>query len=217
MRVFFRFVVLLLLLLLLLPAGLVVKAQISTRASTPDDGSAQVDSGHYAKQLSSVDPVTRRSAAEALAQLAALDQKKLVEGYVIQEKDKRVRLSLNWALYRMGKSTVLYEIVRDLDSSRHDQAAGYLAQLESPTPLYAFLRPNEIVTKATGRLIEVFGRIGDAETLDHLKPFANSFDPKIAAATESSMEMIEHRLATPQPATKTRPRVVGTSEQPQRR
>jgi HEAT repeat protein len=207
MKTFFRLVAL----ALILSGGLVVKAQSPT--SSQDDASTEVDSAHYAKQLSSVDPVTRRSAAEALAQLAAPDQKKLVEGYVIQEKDKRVRLALNWALYRMGKSTVLFEIVRDLDSARHDQAAGYLAQLESPAPLYAFLQPNEIVTKATGRLIEVFGQIGDAETLDHLKPFAGSFDPKIAEASKSSMEMIEHRLASPQPVTKTRPRVVGTSEQ----
>lgn len=206
MKIFFRFLAC----ALVLSGGLAVQAQ----SSATDDGATQVDSAHYAKQLSSIDPVTRRSAAEALAQLAAPDQRKLVEGYVIEEKDKRVRLALNWALYRMGKSTVLFEVVRDLDSARHDQAAGYLTQLESPAPLYLFLRPDDIVTKVTGRLIEVLGQIGDAETLDHLKPFANSFDPKIAEATRSSIEMIQHRLAEPQPATKSRPRVVSKSEQP---
>lgn len=206
MKIFFRFVELALVL------SLCIAAQAQSAA--PDDSATQVDSGHYAKQLSSIDPVTRRSAAEALAQLAAQEQRKLVEGYVIQEKDKRVRLALNWALYRMGKSTVLAEIVRDLDSARHDQAAGYLRQLESPGPLYVFLRTDEIVTKATGRLIEVFGQIGDAETLDHLKPFATSFDPKIAETTKSSIEMIEHRITEPQPAAKSRPRVVGNGEPP---
>ena len=208
MKILFRFVAS----ALVLFAGLAVQAQ----SSAGDDTSAQVDSAHYTKQLSSVDPVTRRSAAEALAQLADPGQRKLLEGYAIQEKDKRVRLALNWALYRMGKSTVLFEIVRDLDSSRHDQTEGYLAQLESPLPLYSFLRPDDIITKVTGRLIEVLGQIGDAGTLDRLKPFAGSFDPKIAEATKSSMEMIERRLAETQPGTKTRPRVVGRSEQPER-
>src|SRR5438105_2996727 len=97
-------------------------------------------SAEYAKQLSSIDPVNRQSAAEGLARLVAIDQRKLVDGYLREEKDKRVRLALNWAAYRMGKSQSLFEIVRDLDSSRHDQAAGYLRRLEGPEALYVFLK-----------------------------------------------------------------------------
>src|SRR5438552_18139835 len=59
----------------------------SARAHTIQDGAAaQIDSAQYAKQLSSADPSSRRSAAEALARLVALDQKKLVEGYLLEEK-----------------------------------------------------------------------------------------------------------------------------------
>src|SRR3977135_3889295 len=99
--------------------SLAVKAQ----SSAPDDGATQVDSAQYARRLSSSNAQTRQGAAEALGRLAAVEQKKLIEGYVLQEKDKRVRLALNWALYRMGKSQTLFAIVRDLDSSRRDQAA----------------------------------------------------------------------------------------------
>ena len=179
-----------------------------------NDAADQSESAQYAKQLSSPEPATRQAAAEALARLVALDQKKLVEGYVLQEKDKRVRLALNWALYRMGKSPALFPIVRDLDSSRHDQAANYLAQLESAEPLYLFLREENTRPKVIVGVIDVLGRIGDAETLQQIKPFMDSPDPKVAEAAQLSTNMINHRLGEAQPATKTRPRTAGKPDQP---
>ena len=195
---------------LLLAPGLAVKAQSSTK----DEAATQIDSAQYARQLSSSNPQTRQSAAEELARLAAIEQKKLVEGYVLEERDKRVRLALNWALYRMGKSMMLFPIVRDLDSSRHDQAADYLAQLESPEPLYSFLRQENMTAKVTARLLEVLGRVGDAETLVQIKPLTASFDPKISEAAQASTNMIQQRLGQPQQPGKTRPRVLGRGEQP---
>jgi HEAT repeat protein len=167
------------------------------------------NSAQFARQLSSSDPLTRQAAAEALARLAAVDQKKLVEGYVLEEKDKRVKLALSWALYRMGKSMMLFSVVRDLDSARHDQAADYLAQLESPEPLYTFLRQENMTPKVTARLLEVLGRVGDGETLVQIKPLAGSFDPKVAEAAQSAANMIQHRLDQPQEPVQTRPRITG--------
>src|SRR5712692_6480341 len=95
----------------------IAQAQTSAQEESSD---TRALSAQYAKQLSSFDPLARQEAAEGLARLVALDQKKLVEGYVLEEKDKRVRLALNWAIYRMGKSEALFQIVRDLDSPRHD-------------------------------------------------------------------------------------------------
>jgi HEAT repeat protein len=172
------------------------------------------DSAQYARQLSSIDPITRRTAAEALARLAALDQKKLVEGYLLQEKDKRVKLALNWALYRMGKGEMLFPIVRDLDSVRHDQAADYLAQMERPDDLYFFLKQDNTPLKVEARLIEVLGQIGDGESLNQIKPFIDHFDSNIAAAAKTATAQIQQRLAQGQPNEKTRPRVIGKSAPP---
>src|SRR5262249_19453604 len=115
----------------ILVSGITVVAQ----SPQADSSGTLLTSAQYARQLSSSDAATRQAGAEALAKIVALDQKKLCEGYFLQEKDKRVRLALNWALYRMGKSQTLYQIVWDLESSRHDQAADYLAQLEGPDAL----------------------------------------------------------------------------------
>jgi HEAT repeat protein len=179
-----------------------------------NDADDQSESAQYAKQLSSPDPATRQAAAEALARLVALNQKKLVEGYVLQEKDKRVRLALQWALYRMGKSTALFQIVRDLDSSRQDQAINYLSQIESGEPLYVFLREENTRPKVIVAVIDVLGRIGDAETLQQIKPFVDSPDPKVSEAAQLSTNMINHRLGEAQPGTKTRPRTIVKTDQP---
>ena len=174
----------------------------------------RADSSEYARQLSSFDPLVRQAGAEGLARLVALDQKKLVEGYLLEEKVKRVRLALNWALYRMGKSETLFQIVRDLDSPRHDQAADYLTHLESPQPLYVLLPQDNTPAKVRVRLLEVLGQIGDAETLKQIKPFTESFDPKISQAAQFASNQIQHRVDEPQSAVKTRPRVVGNTPPP---
>lgn len=186
---------------------------VQAQAAADDELDSRANSSELAKQLSSAEAIVRQRAAEALARLAAVEQKKLVEGYLLEEKDKRVRLALNWAVYRMGKSPALFQIVRDLDSSRHDQAAGYLTQLEGPQPLYIFLKPEEITTKVTVRLLEVLGQIGNAETIAHIRPFTTFFDPKLAGTAQLAISQIEHRLAQPQPAAPTRPRSVRKPEQ----
>src|SRR5437660_8354747 len=85
--------------------GSIARAQ----SSAPDESTdTRALSAQYAKQLSSFDPRARQEGAEGLARLVALDQKKLVEGYLLEEKDKRVRLALNWALYRMSQSETLF-------------------------------------------------------------------------------------------------------------
>ncbi|HYY43199.1 MAG TPA: hypothetical protein VE775_10745 [Pyrinomonadaceae bacterium] len=47
------------------------------------------------RRLASNDPLARQQAAEELAQLAAAGERRLVEGYRLQEKNTRVRLALD--------------------------------------------------------------------------------------------------------------------------
>ncbi len=147
-----------------------------------------------ARQLTDRDALVRQRAAEELARLAAVEQRKVVEGYRLQEKNRRVGLALDWALYRMGKAERLFPIVRAFDSSNSEQARSYLVQLESPEPLYMFLET------AKGRtlvgLLEVFARTGDEDTLRRIKPCIGSNDPKVAEAARFAEREISRRLAT---------------------
>jgi len=175
----------------------------------PVDGvDARSDPAEFAKQLGSSDAHVRQRSAEALARLAATSQRKLVEGYQLQEKNKEVRLALDWALYRMGRAEALYRIVDELDSGRQNQAVGYLAELESPDVLYPFLKRSNNAPRINAGLLKALARIGDAQTLDLIKPFRESHQPYVAEAAEVAHDEIEKRLGEPAPTTRARPRTV---------
>jgi hypothetical protein len=178
----------------------------------PIDGvDARSDSAEFAKQLSNADPLVRQRSAEALAQLAATDHRKLVEGYQLQEKNKEVRLALDWALYRMGKSEALYRVVHDLDSGRQEQAIRYLSELESPDLLYPFLNKEKNRPRVTAGLLKALARIGDAHTLEVVKPYRESHEPFVAEAAEIAHDEIEKRLGEAVQPTRARPRTVSTT------
>ena len=196
---------------LILAAAVMFMASAPARAQSDDDeGFGVPDStaaADAAKRLINRDPLVRQRAAEELARLAATDWRHLVDGYRQQEKDSRVKLALDWALYRMGKSETLYQIVRELDSSsRFTQAQGYLGQLDSPEPLYIFLDPAKGKVKI--RLLEALARTGDADTIERIKPYANSPDYQVASAAKSSIREIETRLAQTPTDAPSRPRRV---------
>lgn len=193
-------------------AGLLVFiAAANARAQATDDQANAEDPAAVAvKQLASRDPLARQHAAEELARLEATDQRRLVEGYRLEEKNARVKLALEWALYRMGKADSLFAIVRALDSARSDQAVSYLETLEHPDPLYLFLQQVNGNTQA--RLLEILAKIGDTNTLDKIKPYAESYDPKIAAAAKKAAREIEQRGGQSPANATTRPRTVGKDE-----
>jgi HEAT repeat protein len=196
--------------LMLFMSGMVVWVD----GQSPIDGiDARTNTADLAKQLGSSDPLVRQRSAEALAKLAATDQRKIVEGYVLEEKNKDVRLALEWALYRMGRSESLFRVVRDLDSGRQDQAIGYLSSLESPEFLYPFLKNQNNPPKVTAGLLRALARIGNADTLELIKPYRESLQPFVAEAAETASDEIEKRLgqesSTPSSG---RPR---TTEKPQ--
>lgn len=181
----------------------------ASMAQSPLDGvDARSNPADFAKQLGSADPLLRQRSAEALARLAATDQRKLVEGYRLQENNKEVRLALDWALYRMGRSEALYRIVDELDSGRQDQAIGYLSELESPDVLYPFLKRSSNAPRINAGLLKALARIGDAQTLEIVSPFRDSHQPYVAEAAEVAHDEIEKRLGEPAPTTRVRPRTV---------
>jgi HEAT repeat protein len=187
---------------------LVVAVGVNAQTVPIDGVDARSDPAEFAKQLNSPDAHVRQQSAEALARLAATDQRKLVEGYRLQEKNKDVRLALDWALYRMGRSEALYGIVDELDSGRQAQAVGYLSELESPDVLYPFLKRTSNAPRINAGILKALARIGDAQTLDLIKPFRESHQPYVAEAAEVAHDEIEKRLGETAPEVRARPRTV---------
>jgi hypothetical protein len=144
-------------------------------------------------QLGSVDPLIRERGAEELARLAPVDQIHLVEGYRLQEKDKGVRLALDWALYRMGQPERLYAVVNELNGRINAQAAGYLGQVDDPSALYPFL--NSVAGKTLVGVLTALGATGNAETLTKIRIFKSNFDPLVSRAASDAEASIQQRLA----------------------
>jgi HEAT repeat protein len=194
--------------LVLIPLLLSLAGATNAQTAAIDGVDARSNPADFTKQLSNPDPNVRQRSAEALARLAATSERKLVEGYQFQEKNKQVRLALDWALYRMGRSEALYRIVHDLDSGRQDQAIGYLSELESPDLLYPFLKKENNPPRVNAGLLKALAHIGDAQSLDLIKPFRESHQPYVAEAAEIAHDEIEKRLSEPGQTTRVRPRTV---------
>ena len=201
----------------LLAAHLCADNLSSVRAATaghePAQGqefTAAKSSADVARKLSSRNPLQRREAAEELAQAVAVEHLRLVEGYRVQEKDASVRLALDWALYRMGRSQALFPLVAALDTARADQSIKYLSRLDAPNALYIFL--NRVNAKTQIRLLEVLARVGDSETLEHIKPFYASLDPTISDAAKFAEREITIRLEETPKEDPKRPRQTGKKE-----
>jgi HEAT repeat protein len=186
-----------------------VATAVSAQTQTPIDGiDARTNTAELAKQLSDADPNVRQRSAEALARLAAADQTKLVEGYYLQEKNKEVRLAMDWALYRFGKSQSLFRIVHDLDSGRQEQAIGYLSQLESPDALYPILKKSNNAPRVNVGLLRALAAMGNMQTLEVIKPYLDSLQPYVAEAAENATDEINKRLGEGESgSSRTRPRV----------
>lgn len=195
----------LILLLIFACAAIIAHAQGNDNESNPQDPAMLA-----AKQLSSRDPLVRQHAAEELARLEATDQRRLVEGYRLEEKNQRVRLALDWALYRFGKKEALFPVLSALDSSRSDQAQSYLVTLDNPEPLYFFL--DHVNGNTQVKLLDILAKVGNQETIARIKPYKESFDPMIVKAAKKAERAIEKRLAEMPANTNTRPRQVGNGE-----
>ena len=195
--------------LILIAIALFVVTPAQAQQAPIDGVDARSDPAEFAKHLNSPDALVRQRSAEALARLAATDQLKLVEGYQLQEKNKEVRLALDWAIYRMGRAEALYRVVDDLDSGRQEQAIRYLSELESPDLLYPFLKRSNNAPRINAGLLKALAHTGDAQTLELIKPFRESHQPYVAEAAEVAYDEIEKRLGEPAtPATRARPRTV---------
>jgi hypothetical protein len=187
------------------------------RAQDEPSKAPGADSSTVARKLSSRNPLERRAAAEELARLVAVEHRRLAEGYRAQEKDTRVKLALDWALYRMGKNETLFQLVGALDEKKEaEQVVGYLKQLEGPDPLYLFL--GRVNGHTQIRLLEVLAAVGDRDTLERIQPYTESLDPLIADAAKFAEREITIRVEETPAAEPKRERKTGktgeSEEQP---
>ena len=91
------------------------------------------------------------------------------------------------------------------------QSVSYLKQLESPAPLYVFL--GHVNGNTEIRLLEVLASVGDAGTIERIKPYTESTDPGIADAAKFAEREINLRIEETPRVEPKRQRKVGTTSE----
>ncbi|MFY9609372.1 MAG: HEAT repeat domain-containing protein [Blastocatellia bacterium] len=146
----------------------------------------------FAENITNKDGDRRQQAAEGLARLAKPQYLDQISQLIVNEKNGDVRLADHWALYRMGSNPHLTYIVQKLDTDQAGQARGYLLE-SNPADLYVHIHSS---SKEIRRgVIEVLGRIGDADTVKELEPVVRTSSPATADAATVAIKRIEWRMA----------------------
>jgi hypothetical protein len=202
-----------LLLIVFVAVGLNVSAVAAVRVNVSGQNDDAAQRQALSTGLVNRDPEVRRMAAEEIARRAEPWFKNMVDGCRLQEKDSKVKLALDWALYRLGENKALFEVIKSLDSGRHSQAVGYLKELEAPEPLYMFL-PKAKKNTQVG-IFEALGTIGNSSTLNVIRPYRDSTFRDVAKAAAIAEEQIALREKQSADTSKARPRRLET--QPEKR
>jgi HEAT repeat protein len=139
----------------------------------------------------------RLHAYEGLARIGDASMVTDISRERLSEKDERIKTAQAYALYRMGRKEYLEEVVRALDSRRsNNEARQYLVELkpnELPE-LYPMVKIDNVNVREG--LAEVFGLIGDAQTVPALQQLSKDRRGQIAALANQALRRINAR-ATP--------------------
>lgn len=147
----------------------------------------------FVDNLAHQDSDRRQYAVEGLARIGDPKHRDGMSRALNLENDRDVKLAMYWALYGMGSSSDLQEVVRKLDSSQSEQARAYLLECKNPGDLHPYIRSSN---KAVRRgVIEILGRVGDAATIDELKPVVQTSGAGTADVAAVAVKRIEWRLS----------------------
>lgn len=147
----------------------------------------------FVENISHRDGDRRLYAFEGLARIADPKHKDQVSQLLHSESDEDVRLAQYWALYKMGSQADLQNVIRKLDSRQYEQARGYLLECSNPSDLYPYLHSSSKPVRRA--VIEILGRVGDAGSIDELKPVVQTSGAGTADVATVAIKRIEWRLS----------------------
>jgi HEAT repeat protein len=135
-------------------------------------------------------------ASEGIARTVDPNQKTDIVSARLAEKSARVRAAQAFALVRLGEIEYLDELIRALDSRvTRDLAREYL--IETPAANRPMLfAPRSVSATVRAELADVFGLIGDPESLPRLQELAHDANSDVARAAERAMRRISVATST---------------------
>ncbi len=135
----------------------------------------------------------RLLAAEGLGRIGdSSDVAQVAEQY-IREKSGKVKLGMSYALYHLGRTEHLIEVI---NSSDKEQAYHYLLELNASEirGLYPYLHSVEHSIRL--RLLDIIGLRGDSSAVPVIEDLMASTNPELLAAANLAMRRIQGREAS---------------------
>jgi HEAT repeat protein len=150
----------------------------------------------FLKESRNPDDIIRLHAYEGLARLADPSMVSNISRERLNEKQHRVQTAQAYALYRMGRTEYLDEVVKALASrGTNNEARQYLIELkpaELPA-LYALVKLDNVDIREA--LAEIFGLIGDSQAIPALQQLSKDRRGQVAALANQALRRINARSA----------------------
>jgi len=135
----------------------------------------------------------RLLAAEGLGRIGDSSNITRVSEKYLQEKSRKTKLAMSFALYHMGREEHLIEVV---NSSDKDQAYHYLLELNASgiRELYPYMQIVENPIRL--RLLDIIGLRGDSSAVPVIEAWMQSTNPELASAANLAMRRIQSQEAS---------------------
>jgi HEAT repeat protein len=140
----------------------------------------------FERNLKDPDKSYRLFAAEGVGRIGDSSLVEEVSRNFIHEKETGVQFALSFALYRLGRKEFVEKMIEGLgERMYHEQVTAYLVELGRPIAPELGKYLNHENSMVREKLCYVLGLIGDASTVDQLKPMLR--DTNAAVASEAAV------------------------------
>jgi HEAT repeat protein len=176
----------------------VKRAALTAIAMLPDEKSRPV----YQRYIHDKDDASRAAAAEGFARLENASDLPMLEKLFQEEKKMNPRLSLAFALVKLGKTEVsefspLQYLINTLNSSSwRGIARPFLIELSrTPTVRQALYQALPQATKDEKiGIAQVLARSGKKDSIAHLEPLTNDSDPEVVQEALRAVRTLKARF-----------------------
>ena len=150
----------------------------------------------FAKEQTNSDDLLRLHAVEGLARIGDPSLVTDISRNRLHEKDAKIQTAQAYALYKMGRKEYLDALVKALSNRKtRDGARQYLVEFrpDQLPELYAHVKSNDVGVREG--LAEVFGLIGDSESIQPLQELSKDRRGQIATLANQAIRRINARTA----------------------
>ena len=148
----------------------------------------------FKQKLKDPDKPYRIAAAEGIARVGDASVAEDVSRAYIKEKEFGCQLAMSFALYRLGRTEYIEKLISGLDETYyHEQVEAYFLEIGAPAVPVLVKNLNNKNSDVRLRLCLVLGWIGDASTIESLKPLLKDTNSSVVSEAALAIRRLNAR------------------------